>query len=353
MRARKGWLVAASIVLVAIAVSCSEPSRDRPGGEVVLYTSMPDDVVDELEGVIEDRFPDLDGNRWMPVGTRHISLTVVRGRTADIEQRIADDLENGEIEADLIWLAEPSPYFRYKDMGLLSRYTPPADAPIPAANVDPDGYYVAGRVIGMVLAWNTALCPDGLDDWNDLIAAQPSAFPAPQSGAARTLIKALLDRHGRGYLMGLASSGTQSVTSNDEARDGVVAGDYEAVAVLDYMARQAKASGAPIDYAYPASGTVVIPSPIAITANGPNPNAARLVADFILSEAGQKIVVEIGSFYPARTDVDPPAGAPRLDEIASIPMDWEALEAEVGAIARMWDDIFGLGGTSISSVNAG
>jgi iron(III) transport system substrate-binding protein len=349
MRARRHCLLAiAAIVVVGIAVACSNRPSDRPGGDVVLYTSMPEDVVEELKGVIEERFPDLDGNRWMPVGGEHISLTVVRGRTADIEDRIAEELEDGEINADLIWLAEPSPYLRYKEMGLLAPFTPPADAPIPAAYIDPDGYYVAARVMSMVLAWNTTLCPDGLDDWNDLLAAQPTAFPAPQSGAARTLISALHDRYGRGYLMSLAASGTQSVTSNDDARDGVVDGDYEAAAVLDYMARQAKASGEPIDYAYPTSGTVVIPSPIAITADGPNTEAAKLVADFILSEPGQEIVVQIGKFYPARTDVDPPAGAPPLDEITALPMDWEALEAEVDSITRMWDEIFGLGGTSIS-----
>lgn len=357
MRARRTrrFLVVASIMILAAAAACSDESNesgDHPGGEVVLYTSMPEDVVAKLEGVIEERFPDLEGNRWVPVGATRISLTVVRGRTADIEQRIAEDLEGGVVNADLIWLAEPSPYLRYKEMGLLAPYAPPADAPIPAAYVDPDGYYVAARVMSMVVAWNTTLCPGGLDDWNDLLTAQPSAFPAPQSGSARTLIKALLDQRGGGYLMSLAASGTRSVRGNDVAQEGVVDGDFESAALLDYMARQAKARGESIDYTYPASGTVVIPSPIALTADGPNPEAARLVADFILSESGQQIVVQIGSFYPVRTDVDPPAGAPPLEEITALPVDWAALQAEVGSIARMWDAAFGLGGTSISSVTA-
>jgi iron(III) transport system substrate-binding protein len=350
---RLGWpIVVVVVILATLAPSCAKEQVEHPGGEVVLYTSMPQSVVDQLEGVIEDRFPDLDGNRWMPVGGEHISLTVVRGRTADIEQQIAEDVEDGQVNADLIWLAEPSPYERYKDTGLLAPYAPPAGAPIPIEYVDPDGYYVAGRVMSMVLVWNTDLCPGGLSDWKDLLRAEPNAFPAPQSGAARKTIEALIDRYGRGFLMSLAASGTRSVADNETARDGVADGEYEAAVVLDYMARQAKDGGEPVDYAYAASGTLVIPSPIAITADGPNPAAAKLVADFILSRAGQKIVVQIGSFYPARTDVDPPEGAPPLNEITTLPFDWDAL-ADDGAITRLWDDTFGLGGAATSSVHRG
>jgi iron(III) transport system substrate-binding protein len=326
-------------LLVAFgAASCG--GDGPPSGEVVLYTSMPDPVVDRLKGVIEERFPDMDGHLWVTLGDG-ITLTVVRGRTADLEARIAAELDSGGIQADLIWLAEPSPYERYKAMGLLAPLQPPAEAPIPSLHIDPDGFYVAGRLISMVVAWNPSLLPEGLADWPDLQRVERTAFPEPDSGAARATIKALTDRYGEEFFATLAGRGGVSVPSNGAARDGVVAGVHEAVGVLDYMAREAKAGGADIDFAYPLSGTVLIPSPIAMTASAANPGAAEAVVDFLLSEPGQKIMVEIGSFYPVRTDVAAPVGAPPMSSIPVLDVDWTTLGSEVEAIRAFWESLYG------------
>jgi iron(III) transport system substrate-binding protein len=336
-------MVVSLLLAGSLVVSCA--NEDPAEGEVVLYTSMPDDVVDRLEGVIERRFPDLDGKLWITLGSG-ISLTVVRGRTADIQELIESDLRSGDVRADLIWLAEPSPYETYKNMGLLAPYQPPSDAPILPSYIDADGFYVAGRIISMVIAWNRSLWPEGLADWPDLQNVELNAFPAPESGAARATIKALTDKYGRAFFATLAGVGGVSVPSNGAARDGLADGTFEAVAVLDYMAREAKAAGAAIDFAYPEGGTVLIPSPIAITAAAPNPAGARAVVDFILSQAGQKILVEIGNFYPVRSDVAPPVGAPPLDAISALDIDWKALAGEIDAINTLWH---GLYGTSVES----
>ena len=327
-------------MLALLASACA--ADGAPQGEVVLYTSMPDAVVARLEGVVERRFPDLEGEYWVgSIGSEGIALRVVRGRTADIQQRIADEIDAGGIRADLIWLAEPSPYETYKESGLLAPYTPPADAPIPPDLIDSDGFYVAGRIISMVLAWNTTLLPDGLSDWPDLGDVMRTAFPAPESGAARATIKALLDRYGEGFFADLAAGGMAAVASNGAARQGVAGGSFEAVAVLDYMARDAKATGSPVDFTYPTGGTVLIPSPIAITADAPNPAAARAVVDFVLSQPGQQIIVEIGNFYPVRADVAPPAGAPALQTITALDVDWSSLPAEIDSISAFWEGLYG------------
>lgn len=333
----------AVIVGFSVGAGCGG-GEDAASGEVVLYTSMPEAIVDRIKGVVEGDFPDLEGNYWIPVkpAVGGITLRVVRGRTADIQRRIADEIESGGIQADVIWLAEPSPYETYKDLGLLARYQPPADAPIPPSYADPDGFYVAGRIISMVIAWNTSTWPTGIADWSDLGRVSVSGFPGPESGAARATIKALIDRHGRDFFRGLADAGGVSVASNGAARDGLLDGTFEAVAVLDYMARQAMAGAtSSVDFAYPASGTVIIPSPIAITADAPNPDAAKVFVDYLLSVSGQEIVVRLGSFYPARTDVAPPAGAPPLDTINALDVDWKQLATEAEDINLFWESVYG------------
>ena len=330
------------ILLVCSSLGAGCASGEAPGGEVVLYTSMPTDVVDRLEGVIERRFPDLEGDYWLAnLDSEGIRLTVFRGRTADIQRVIADEIESGGIKADLVWLAEPSPYELYEEMGLLAPYEPPQDALIPPSYVDSDGYYVAGRLISMVLAWNTTLWPEGLSDWPELDQPASTAFPAPASGAARATIKALQDKYGPDFFRTLAEAGMVSVPSNGAARDAVAEGTVAAVGVLDYMARDAKEAGLPIDFAYPAGGTLVIPSPIAITATARNPEAAEAVVDFILSERGQQIIVEIGNFYPARSDVAPPQGAPPVGDIPALSIDWSELASQIDTIGATWETLFG------------
>jgi iron(III) transport system substrate-binding protein len=334
---RSGVILVSLLIACSLVVSCT--NEEPAEGEVVLYTSMPEDVVHRLEGVIERRFPDLDGNLWITLGSG-LSLTVVRGRTADIQELIASEVNNGGLRADLIWLAEPSPYETYKDMGLLAPYDPPADAPILPNYIDADGFYVAGRIISMVIAWNTSLRPEGLADWPDLEDVELNAFPAPESGAARATIKALTDKYGREFFTTLAGVGGVSVQSNGAARDGLSEGTFEAVAVLDYMARDARAAGSAIDFVYPEGGTVLIPSPIAITTAARNPAGAKAVVDFILSQPGQKILVEIGNFYPVRSDVAPPVGAPPLDAITALDIDWEKLAGEIDAISTLWESLY-------------
>jgi iron(III) transport system substrate-binding protein len=337
----KGTAWATLLLCLGLIAACSGESA--ASGEVVLYTSMPDAVVERLEGVVEQRFPDMKGDLWVPVDAAGISLTVVRGRTADIQVLIEEEIAAGKVKADLIWLAEPSPYADYKARGLLDRYEPPDGAPIPSEYVDPDGFHVAARVISMVVAWNTDLLPQGLADWPDLNAVGTAAFPAPQSGAARVTIKALIDTFGAGFFREFAAQGGTSMSSNGAASTALAAGTYEAVGVLDYMVRESSAAGLPVAYAYPTSGTVIIPSPIALMADANNPEAARAVADFILSESGQQIIVEIGNFYPVRTDVAPPTGAPPLEEIAGLAVDWAALATEIPAITDFWEELYGPG----------
>ncbi len=314
-----------------------------PAGEVVLYTSMPAAIVERLELIFEGVFPDLEGQLWVAPGAESaggMTLTVVRSPTGPLLDRIIREHRADGVAADVIWLAHPGAMEQLKAAGVLAPYEPPAGTPIPAAYRDPDGQYVAGRVINMVIAWNTALLPEGLTDWPDILQTRGCAFPGPRSGAALATVKALRDAYGDEFVQQAAASGVVLVDNNSVARDAIVAGDYPAAVVLDYLIRQAQADGSPVDMTFPASGAVVIPSPLGITAAAANPVAAAAFADFVLSGSGQRVLVEIGSFYPARSDVEPPPGAPPLASVPRLDVDWAELAAEEGELTALWREAF-------------
>lgn len=342
---RNRWLLSLAVTAM-LAAACGngdgaeEPTATTAGeaatttgetaasGDVLIYTSVPENIINELAAVFEEVHPE-------------INLEVFRATTGDVQARIATEQQAGGVQADLIWVAEPSAYESYKVDGLLAPTPPPEGAPIPEEFIDPDGFYVAGRVINMIVAWNTAAHPDGLEGWNDLLEVDDAVFPSPGSGAALAAIKGIRDEIDSDFFRTFADQGGTQVASNGAARDALISGEFGAAGVLDYMIRAAKAEGSPVDLIYPASGTVVIPSPIAITADASNPDAARVFVDFLLSQEGQQTVVEVGSFYPARTDIEPPEGAPPLEEITRISPDWAELVEEADEIDAMWSETFG------------
>jgi len=64
----------------------------------------------------------------------------------------------------------------------------------------------------------------------------------------------------------------------------------------------------------PRNGAIQVPSPTAIVKGSPHPNAAKLFAQFNLTPEIQNKFTAEGHHSP-RTDVPPPPGLPRLDEL--------------------------------------
>lgn len=339
-------LLVTTALMAMIMVACSaEETAESPGsgadgspegtaaagasGTVMLYTSVPEPVMNELAAAFEEAHPD-------------IQLEIFRAATGDVQARIAVEQEAGDVGADLIWVAEPSAYEAYKDQDLLAQYAPPEDAPIQEGFIDPDGYYVAARVINMIVAWNTDELPAGLTDWDGLIEhADAAVFPPPSSGSVLAAVLGIRSEVNDDFFQEYVDAGGSQISSNGAARDALISGEFAAAGILDYMIREAKAEGAPVEMAFPESGTVLIPSPIAITADSANPEAAKVFADFLLSVEGQQAVVDIGNFYPVRSDVDAPEGAPNLDEIETIQLDWRELVDRTDEINSDWTELFG------------
>jgi iron(III) transport system substrate-binding protein len=335
-------LVAAAVALAACAPgeapevsptptdqTDASPSPEVASGSLMIYTSVPEPVINELKAEFEAAFPDLE-------------LEIFRAATSDVTARIEVEQQAGEVQADLIWVAEPSAYEGFKADDLLAPYAPPEDAPIPETFIDPDGFYVAGRVINMIVAWNTDELPEGLGDWPDLIeVADRAVFPPPTSGSVLAAAAALTDEFGDDFFERFEAAGGSQISSNGAARDALISGEFAAAGVLDYFIRQAKADGSPVDLVYPESGTVVIPSPIAMTASAQNPEGAKVFLDYLLSQEGQQAVVEIGGFYPVRDDVDAPEGAPTLDDLVKLEVDWVELVERTDEINADWRQIFG------------
>lgn len=304
---------------------------DVPKGVITIYTSVPQPIVDRIQNDFMAKYPG-------------ITLDSFRSGTSAVITKIMTEKEAGQIMGDLVWVAEPSTYEDFKDQGLLLKFTPPEAKNLSAEMTDPEGYYYAGRLINMVIAYNTLKVKDPPKSWKDLLTGNygETGFPTPlRSGAALASVETIVEKYGWEYFEEYKAIGGKQIQSNSSVRDLVVTGELSTGVLLDYMVRPLMAKGSPINYVWPSDGAVFIPSPIAILKDTKNRKAAELFVNYILSPAGQEAIVKVGDFYPVRNDVAAPAGAPEVKSIKKLPTDWKAVKNNTDEINRKWTEIFG------------
>ncbi len=317
----------------AVAATAPAPTKSAAKGKITLYTSVPQPIADKIQSDFQSKFPG-------------ITLDIFRGGTSEVVTKIMTEKTGGEIIADLVWVAEPSTYEDFKVQDLLVKYTPTEAAALPAEMKDPDGYYYAGRLINMIIAYNASAVPKP-KSWKDLLNPAYKGkigFPSPlNSGAAEGAVKTLADHSAFGwkYFEDLKANGAKQSQNNSTLRDQLASGELTVGVLLDYMIREVKPKGAPVDYIWPDEGAVFIPSPIAILKATKNPDAAKAFLDFVVSKEGQETMVKLGFFIPVRSDVNPPEGAPSLDKIKRLPTDWKAVTRDRQATKDRWTALFG------------
>ncbi|MEM0488586.1 MAG: ABC transporter substrate-binding protein [Candidatus Bathyarchaeia archaeon] len=309
----KGFRVMLGIGLAILV--CGWASAKEP---LLIYTSTPVEIMTRFEQMFEAKYPDID-------------LQVFRSGTGTIVAKIAAEREAGRIVADLIWVAEYTYLEQLKAQGLLYKYESPEAKGIPALLADPEGYYYGARIFALVIAYNTNLVKDPPRRWTDLldpkwkgqiIVANPS-----YSGSVAIAATVLGLNYGLDFFRGLAANETTVVQGNSQVVTEVAAGAYKVGLTLDNMVRDLQAQGSPIALIYPDDGPIFLPSPIGIFATSQRLEAAKKFVDFVLSAEGQKALVEIGRYIPARSDVEGPIGAPTLDELVA-----KAMPADIHAV---------------------
>lgn len=317
----------AVILVVTLWLAASANAQ----GSALIYTSVPQDVIDVLQAAYERDNPGY-------------TLDVFRGGTSAILARVAAERQAGAIAADLIWVADPSEIISLKEEGLLLEHSSAETEALPADFRDPDNQYFAGRVLGIVIAYNTLMVPEDArpQSWRDLLEerfANQTGWPTPaNSGAAVVTAAALMQspEFGEEFIAALGDSGMRQLRNNGEAAQMTATGELQAAIGLDFQIRALKEQGSPVDYVYPNDGGVFIPSPIAIFNTSQNVEAARHFVDWVLSREGQEILVHEANFIPVRDDVAGPADAPQLD-VARLTIDPDFIVANRERILEVYE----------------
>lgn len=320
-------------LMMTVVPGCQKEAK--PTGTLVLYTSVPTDIIDEVKAEFEKRQPGVE-------------LDIFRSGTGTVMDKIYEEIEAGRIRADVIWVADFTVGEELKNTGHLLKYESPQAAEIMPSLKDKDGYYCAARLLNMIIAYNTDEVKDKPTSYRDLLnpnykgkvgLADPS-----YSGAALYTVATLVqsEEFGWDYFSRLYENEMQIIKSNTPLNQAIVDGELWMGITIDFMARGLKIGDpdVPIDYVFPEEGAVLVPSPIAITKDSQNIAGAKAFVDFILSKEGQELMSDQG-VAPVRLDVTPPSGIPTITQMKIMPSNpAEILELKEDIVSK-FIDIFG------------
>lgn len=100
-----------------------------------------------------------------------ITMNYFFAGTNKVLTKLATEMQSGEIAADLVWTGAPSDYRKLKENRYLSPYISPQAININEAFMDEHHYYIGGRLMSAVIAYNTDLVSeeDAPRTWDDLL----------------------------------------------------------------------------------------------------------------------------------------------------------------------------------------
>lgn len=250
-------------------------------GQVTLYTPYPDAIVDALEPAFENTYPGID-------------LQIVKGLPQDNVPRLEAERQTGRGIADVYVAAD---YQWMVEAGKQGYFTTPVGPHFDVADYDKatnirgEGYFLT-HAATYGWAWNTNELPDGLSSYTDLLNPALKgriAVVEPSNQALVDFWAYLEEQGGEGFIDALAQQEPRIYPGSGPVMEALASGEVAATVYAGAGTEVIKAAGAPVEWTLPEDPW----GPMhwtAILAIAPHPNAAQVLADFLVSPDGQQIL---------------------------------------------------------------
>ena len=303
------------------SASGSGSAHEDITGSIMIYTSMYNDIIENMKTELKKEFPNLN-------------VEFFQGGTGTLQSKVAAEKEAGKLGCDILMVAEQSYALELKDQGMLHPHVFP-EADKLAFEYDKEGYWYPVRALNMVLAYNSEKykedeVPHSMKDFaeNEKYKGELSMSDPLTSGSSYCSMVGLMDKYGDDYLTAL-SKNKVTIESGSNAVAKLETGEIRSAMILEEsILKKREEESSPLTVIYPEDGSVPIPSPITIidekySANK-NIKAAEALQEYFLSPAGQKLIIK-GWMYGVRTDMEEhPYDSKTLKEMLknTVPVDY-------------------------------
>lgn len=308
-------LGAAAALAIALTAGESAAQGDyamaKEEGKVTLYTGQPIDRVQKIVDGFKAKYPGID-------------VDFLRADTRKYAQRFESETASGRHVADAI-LATTITTHRWGEK-FIEAYISPEAADYPPELMDPMGLSNTFGINTTSFAWNTDRVKEDEvpKTWDDLLDPKWKGKIGMQDptgrGGAYTWTVTMYERWGEAkwldYLQRLAAQ-EPKYGRYMQVREMVMSGEVALhFAAYPDFTEPVKKKGAPVDWAAP-SEVVFVGLSTNLSKNAPNPNAGKLLIDYVLSDEGQKLLGETG-MIPAKPEFRPGAFQ-RLNTVTLLP----------------------------------
>jgi iron(III) transport system substrate-binding protein len=277
----------------------------RREGKVTIYGSIESEIMQAAQQAFERKYG--------------VKTEYWRASSTKVMDRVLTEAWAGKPLYDVV-LTNATPMKILKADGIFARYEPPARIRFPAKVQDPEGVLSPPyRVVVVGVLYNTRLvkaeeAPRTLKDlllprWKGkIVMPDPTRHSTTMTWLAN--LEKLLGKDWKPFMEGLAAQKPIMVESFIPAAKKVIGGEaLLGISYLKYVYVMGTKDGAPLDYARlnPALGDA---HHIAVGAKANNPNAARLFANYFISDEGLRVLASEGEFvlasgvYPPIKDAD-------------------------------------------------
>jgi iron(III) transport system substrate-binding protein len=351
MTTSKRWIAA----LVAIAFAAAAPDAAAQSANTLtdqqkrLYeAAKKEGTVTWYSGVLDQALCEKVGQAFTAKYPGiHVDVTKTTSQVAF--QRLMQDLKSGEVQSDVFTSTDASHFVFLKDKGQLVKFAPDdATKVVPAfQNIDPDGsYYVTwASLAAIVYNTNKVKAADAPKNWPDLLDPkwknQVTVGSPNFSGMVGVWSLALAKLYGWDYFTKLNAQSPQVGRSIDDAVTVLNSGERMVGLGSASTALRNAAKGNPIAVVYPSDGAVAVLAPSGVIKGAKNPNAGKLLLDFMLGYEYSKLLAD--NFEQSlRADVPPAPGAKPLAEVKVVSPPVDEITKEIPGAKEKWKEIFGM-----------
>jgi iron(III) transport system substrate-binding protein len=337
---RPRFALTAVLLLAATSARAADASLidgAKKEGEVVWYTTQ---IISQLVRPMSAAFERKYG----------IKVRSTRANSTELSVKIINESRAGRPQSDIF--DGTSTVVVLKKEGYVLKWLPDPAKAYPAQYKDPEGYWVANNLFFMTPGFNTSLVPRGSEPrsyealldprWRGKMVWSTSATSSGGPGFIGTVLTEMGEAKGMAYLRELAKQKVVNVAgAAREVLDQVIAGEYPlALQIFNHHTVISAKKGAPVDWIRmePVTGTLSV---LSVHKDAPHPNAAKLLADFIISGEGQQIF-RAAEYLPADPTVPPltPSLTPEGGKFRTHFFTPEQTEDQMPGWKKIHDDLF-------------
>jgi iron(III) transport system substrate-binding protein len=286
--------------------------------------------LEKIFGKFRQKYPFLNVEYWRS------------SEDAQLHQKMMSEARAGIRNVDMA-SSEINLIAELKKAGVVKKYGWPNTAAWSAQYKDPEGYWVASNINGIVVVYNTQLVPavEAPKNWDDLLNPKWRGAISMDRDASEWVLM-LWSAWGKekavNYLKALAKNDIVFGAGQTARLEMLGAGAFKIDLRLNlYRVLQYQKKGAPVEWVR-TDPVLAKATPLIIADRAPHPNTALLFANWFTSLEGQQTFADVtGRLVPDNRVKSPTADAVKGQKVSVPPPEAAAHGSEA---EKIWRDLF-------------